>query len=205
MGSCRAADLCHVQPVSFWETIKGAASIQPQKLTLCICSLCSRLTLLIRLKFYVDGALCRLTLLICLKFCVSFALFQVGIPSSHKKDNGLFQRHLIFFKTGWMQNMPTWWMHLTSKAQRGSHLIQRKRGRMHNMLTWWMHLTYKGERGHIRFKEKGTNAQHANLVNALNIQRWARSHPIQRKGDECRTCQLGECTWCGQSDTTFMY
>jgi hypothetical protein len=26
MRSCRAADLCHVQPVSFWERIKGAAS-----------------------------------------------------------------------------------------------------------------------------------------------------------------------------------
>jgi hypothetical protein len=148
MGSCRAADLCHVQPVSFWEKIKGAASIPPQKLTLCVSSLY------------------RLTLLICHKFCVSFALFQVGVPSSHKKDNGLFWRHLITFLNG----------------MSAEHA---------NMLNA---LTYKGERGHIWFKEKGTNAEHADLVNTLKIQRWARSHLIQRKGDECRTCWLGECT-----------
>ncbi len=54
MRSCRAADLCHVQPMSFWEKIKGAASIRAQKLTLYVCSLC-RLTLLICLKFCVNG------------------------------------------------------------------------------------------------------------------------------------------------------
>ncbi len=48
--SCRAADLCHVQPASFWEKIKGAASIRPQKLTLYVCSLC-RLTLLCEFCF----------------------------------------------------------------------------------------------------------------------------------------------------------
>jgi len=45
------------------------------------------------------------------------------------------------------------------------------------------------------------SAEHANMVNALNIQRWARSHLIQRKGDECRTCWLGECTHPGMVNT----
>jgi hypothetical protein len=51
------------------------------------------------------------------------------------------------------------------------------------------------------FLKNGTSAEHANMVNALNIQRWARSHLIQRKGDECRTCWLGECTHPGMVNT----
>jgi hypothetical protein len=50
-------------------------------------------------------------------------------------------------------------------------------------------------------KKNGTSAEHANMVNALNIQRWARSHLIQRKGDECRTCWLCECTHPGMVNT----